>query len=204
MADHPVLHFLILGHSFITRSDKHLSQTSSDNHLHNFTLPRVSHDVNMQGRSGAHAGDMFPLFQTCFSYPDVVIIDVGTNDLTDGRLPVHTLALPIFNIARRLTRFAGVKRVVLMEILPRTTWGRHGAPVSFSRRVTQYNTMLKSLIFQYKDQVPVTFWFHKGMASNIENFISDGVHLNSLGMIKYIKSVRRAILKTSRIIRRPT
>jgi len=196
MAD-PVLHFLVIGHSFIVRADRYLYSQCD----YNFTFPRVSHQVKLQGCSGAHVNDLMPLFHDAYFHSDVVILDIGTNDLTNNRITAQSLALQVFNTARRLTRYVGVKHVIILEVLPRTTWGKHGAPISFSSKVSHYNSMLKNLVFQYKETVPVTFWFHKGIASKIENYISDGVHLNSSGLQKYIKSVRRAILKTSRVVR---
>jgi len=192
-----VLHFAVLGHSFIRRADQHLA----DHNVINFGLPLFSHKIDLQGQGGAHILDIIPLLESCTSTPDVVMIDVGTNDLTNRRAPPHTLALQVFNIARRLVTHHNVKHVVLFQILPRTTWGRHGQPPAFSARVARYNEMIESLIYRYKDSLPISCWVHKGMRSNIDKFISDGVHLNEAGMTKYIKSVRRAILATSRRVR---
>ena len=171
----PILNILVLGHSFVTRAERSLLSISDDN----FTLPRVSHQVKLQGCSGAHVYDIMPLYRHCSYFADVVILDIGTNDLIDRHVLPHTLALQVFDIARSLTSYAGIKHVIILEALPRTTWGKYGAPVSFSHKVSQYNSKLKNLVYQYKETVPATFWFHKGIASKIETYISDGVHLNS-------------------------
>ena len=144
MAD-PILHFLVLGHSFVTRAERSLLSISDDN----FTLPRVSHQVKLQGCSGAHVYDIMPLYRHCSFFADVVILDIGTNDLLDRHVLPHTLALQVFDIARRLSSYAGIKHVIILEALPRTTWGKYGAPVSFSHKVSQYNSKLK------KPSVPV-------------------------------------------------
>ena len=193
----PCLHFSVIGHSFVRRADQHLQSIQ----MNNLGLPLFSHKVEFLGLGGAHILDLIPLFQSSSNLPDVVIIDIGTNDLTNYRAPPHTLALQVFNVARRLITHHNVAHVVILQVLPRTTWGRHGQPQSFCSRVSRFNAMLESLVYQYKARFPVSCWMHKGMRSNINNFISDGVHLNPLGLTKYIKSIKRAILAISRSIR---
>ena len=191
------LHFALVGHSFVTRADQHLQATN----FNNFGLPTFSHNIELHGQSGAHILDILPLFQQCSTTPDVVIIDVGTNDLTNFRAPPHTLALQVFNIARRLITHHNVSHVVILQVLPRTTWGRHGQPPSFSSRVARFNEMIESLVYRYKSTISISCWVHQGMRSQIDNFVSDGVHLNQAGMVKYVKSVRRSILAVSRLLR---
>ena len=192
------LEVLFLGHSFVRRLDNHLRSSS----LANFSLPSRSHDVRFLGQSGAHVSDVMTLFQRREVDPHLVFLDIGTNDLTNLYVSTHDLATQVFNLARQLIQHYGVEHVVIMEVLPRTTWGRHGAPRSFSGRVRRFNDMIKALVCRFKMSLPVSFWFHKRIANDIDTFIADGVHLNSLGLARYTRSVRRAILKYSRPIRR--
>ena len=189
-----VLDVLVIGHSFVRRVDYHLRAKEQLNLL----LPTSSHLVNMIGKGGAHVSDLMQLFNSRSSNPHLVIIDVGTNDLANLHTPSHVVARQLFSVARTLVERYGVEHVVLMEVLPRTTWGRHGAPPSFTGRVKRFNDMIKSLVSHYKDRIPVSYWFHKGLVSNIEGFIQDGVHLTPGGLAKYSRSLRRAIVKLGR------
>ena len=190
----------LLGHSFVKRVGLHISSTS----YVNFGLPAVSHKVFVQGRGGAHILDTMDLFFKIPGNTDLLLIDIGTNDLCNSRAPAHTLAVQTFNLAKRLIDRHGVKHVVLFQVLPRTPGGKHGKGPAFTERADRYNRMLQSLIFQHRDQLPISYWFHKGFITNINDIISDGVHLNSKGMTKYIKSVRRAIIHFSRKLRAVT
>ena len=192
-----IVDVLILGHSFVKRADRYLDTQN----IINFNMLTPYHTVSLLGKGGAHALDIMHLFHQRTSTPHLVVIDVGTNDLTNSRIPTHTLALQVYNMAKLLVNNYGVLHVVILEVLPRTSWGRHGAPPSFNSRVARYNAMIKSLVFQNKE-FPVSFWFHKGLPSSIETIILDGVHLTNFGISRYIRSIRRVILKCSRSIRR--
>ena len=118
-----------------------------------------------------------------------MFLDIGTNDLTNINVSTHDLATQVFNIAWQLIQHYGVEHVVIMEVLPRTTWGRHGAPHSFSGRVGRFNDTIKVLVFHFKLSFPVSFWFNKWIANDIDTFISDGVHLNLLGLAQYTQTL---------------
>jgi len=195
-ANHPTL---FVGHSFVRRASQHASTSNQSN----LNLPLATHKVNFQFRGGAHISDIMHLFRQAGNFnPSIVVIDIGTNDLFNSSSPSHSLAQQLFNTARHMVQQFGVRHVIILEVLPRTTWGRFGAPQSFVSRVFRFNSMVKSLVSQHKLSTPVSFWSHKGMAPNMSKFISDGCHLNTLGMIKYLKSVRRAILFQTRALRR--
>ena len=147
------LEVLVLGHSFVSRAERHLLSKGDNNCSMN---PRA-HQVVLKGKGGAHVPDIMPLFHQRSVTPHLVIIDIGTNDLTNLRFTTHSLARQVFSTAKRIIQQYGVKQVVILEVLPRTTWGRHGAPVSFSGRVARYNSIIRSLVFQYKNEVPVSF-----------------------------------------------
>ena len=194
----PPKKLLFLGHSFVRRASQHLFSQSQPN----LYLPTATHEVMFQFRGGAHISDIFQLFRQSGNFnPDIVVIDMGTNDLFNNlSTPSHSLALQLFNLARHLVDHFRVQHVIILEVLPRTTWGRYGAPLSFSSRVVRFNSMVKALVYRHKLTSHVSFWFHKGIPSNVSQFLVDGCHLNPTGMVKYIKSVRRAILLQTRAL----
>ena len=159
----------------------------------NLKLPSQFHSVKFLGRGGAHISDIPLLFETRCATPDLVILDIGTNDLA-SLTPTQTLAVNVFKAAESMLK-AGVKRIVILETLYRTPVGKHGAPPLFNTRVRQLNSQLKSLI---KNHIHMEYWYHKGLASRITNYLSDGVHLNVEGTRKYVRSLRQAVRKYTR------
>ena len=90
--------------------------------------------------------------------------------------------------------------VVICEVLFRSANGKY--PLNNPQFVQQahiYNNMVKILIGKLPEheRLGIRFWHHRGLVENWESYLEDGVHLNSVGMEKYHKSLRRAILKFS-------
>ena len=194
---------LIVGHSFVRRIDQFLSQKYIGFN-HNFTLDRSLQHVKLVGKGGASVDDILPMFLANIDFsPQIVVIDIATNDLHSNTLPPHKLAQQVFNITKRLISRHGVQRVIVLEALPRTQFGLYGAPPSFNTKVAQYNTMIKNLVVQTGNAGLVCFWFHKGLPSQIHKFILDGCHFNQDGLLKYYRSIRRIIINTSSKVRGP-
>lgn len=161
-------------------------------------LPLSDFSVTLQGRGGAYARHLPELYAKCNTTPDMVVIDIGTNDLS----MVHTtqeamdIAKRVFDFARSLVA-RGVKRVVILEVLPRTRHGRHGAPRSFDVLVDSYNSRMSRLCSRNPESNPISYWFHEDLSRQTESFIMDGVHLNDAGLVRYLESLHEAILRFS-------
>ena len=165
------------------------------NGLSNLTLPEEHFTVHMSGLSGARQPDLLELFVDCLHTPDLVILDIGTNDLVDvSHVSEATkLADNVYHTAQALLA-KGVSRVIILEVLPRSTKGRYGATQAFTTHARSYNRHIQALVQRHREQVPVFFWYHAGMSYKAEQFLSDGVHLNKDGIYKYIKSIKRAVI----------
>ena len=165
-----------------------------NNRIRNLDLPLPNFNVTMQGRGGAYVRDLAALYNNCDVTPHLAVIDIGTNDLS----MVHSVQQAT-NVAKSVFDFAsslvarGVKQVVILEVLPRTRYGRHGAPRSFNSLVQAYNSQIRALVCQ--NNVPISYWFHAELSSQTESFIMDGVHLTNAGISRYLRSLKRAILR---------
>jgi len=131
--------------------------------------------------------------------PDVVILDVGTNDLDNGLFPPNVLADILFRFAESLQQHFKVRHIVILEVFFRTELGQF-APRSpgFNASVRQFNNKCKFL----STSKPLSerfchFWHHSGMVANWQQYIVDGVHLTQIGLSKYYRSVRSAIIRYS-------
>ena len=200
------LKVVILGHSFVRRTSDYINQDKSGA-LHNFGLSPTTHTISFISRPGGKARNMKNAYSQIQAIePDLVLLDIGTNDLQSSSPSV--LVSQVYNIFRTLVYFCNVKMVVFLQVLPRTVYGRYGAPLSFQAKVAEYNQHLKTHVFQNKichifgrTPVPIRFWYHKGFTTKWESFITDGVHLNPQGLALYIRSLRRAVLKFSPSVR---
>ena len=124
----------------------------------------------------------------------VVFLDIGTNDLLSG-YPIARLVERVLVAARILISFYHVKQVVIFRRLPN---GRYHCPVDFNDRVVSYNTSLKKRIDAACPRYARTiqFYHHHGLVENWQQYLlADGVHLNELGLAKYYRSLRRAVIK---------
>ena len=134
------------------------------------------------------------------SNKDVVVLQLGSNDLCDNLLDPQTLATNILSLVNDLHSRCGVKHIVVLQILHRHI-PRNPAK---RRRQLDYN--------RYNDRVDATnlailnglencpfasYWRHKGLINpaQLESALSDdGVHLNYIqGYKKYLHNVRAAI-----------
>ena len=194
------LRVLILGHSFIRRLDRFLTEKHSAEH--NLSLSRSTHHVRLEGISGGHIDDLPTLFHVHERFsPVVVLIDISTNDIADNRVNLQTLALNLINHARRLHTQYQAASIILCEVLPRGFTGKFKGSPDFNIRVARLNSMLKTLVRQHKPEHPLLFWYHKGIVADVEEFPSDGCHLNDQGLSKYATSLRSAVIRVSNKVR---
>ena len=202
MSDQP-LTVLILGHSFVRRATDYIQLNPT---LSNLGLSKDTHDIHFISRPGCHARNLRNSFSQILEIqPDLILLDIGTNDLTV--MSPQQLFSQVYAVAQDIIDMCQVKRVVLLQVLPRTVEGRWGQPPPFQEKVESYNSLLKSQVYQDKmssvsPQPTIGFWFHKGFRTDISSLISDGVHLNDAGLPLYIRSLRRAVLKASPEVRR--
>ena len=188
---------LLLGHSFVSRINNYMW----DQNKLNFQLSLSTHKVICSGKGGLLAADLYSQFQLFLSSsrktPHLVVLDVGTNDLDLGTPPTE-VARQVYYFATKLVREFDVDKVVILEVLDRSSSGRHAPRSSaFSTNVKSYNEVIKTSINRANHPSKVFFWHHKRMATYPEQYIADGVHLNPKGLSKYFYSVKRAIVKFS-------
>jgi lysophospholipase L1-like esterase len=178
---------LILGHSFVARANDYIIERG----MGNLNLPTSYHDVQLYGKGGAKITDLDCMYRRGPGNSDLVIIDIGTNDLTGAR-SIDQLTSELIDSAEKILA-SGVKRVIILGVLSRTTRGRHRAGPGFNDRVKAFNKLLQCRMI--RSGRAIHFWYHKGLSSRVEAFIQDGVHLSPDGLAKYVRSLRRVIMK---------
>ena len=125
--------------------------------------------------------------------PKVVIIDIGTNDLSNVGVDPVILAKWIIYFAA----VNSVAEVLVCQVLPRVLvrpTGRTRFPtrVDFNDARFVVNRTLAALT---ADLPHNHYWRHRGMHTNWQQYFDwFGVHLNDAGMRKYVRSIRGAAM----------
>ncbi len=148
---------LILGHSFVSR----LTKFAVDNHLLGLNLAQQQCEIFFHGIPGLRLEGLKQEVDMVKSLkPDIVFIDIGTNDLC-VRDP-DTVATEVFSFAQHLTHQFGVKRVLVSQVLYRDINRAPRTPINFNECVAIYNVKMDARI---KGNNNIRFGRHRGIKS---------------------------------------
>lgn len=184
---------LIIGSSFVTR----LTGEFSKNGVIRSDFNLLQCNVQCFGLSGGtvnslkHNAELDTLITE--TQPSCLILQVGGNDMCNTYLQPETLACSINDWMDYLcTHYCSVKTVTFCEIFERTQPRDIPAHV-YSYRRSVVNQMLPDLIAASSHKT--FFWKHlRLMNSPCNIYHTDGIHLSDLGMKKFYRSLRLAIL----------
>lgn len=195
---------LIIGHSFIARYRRHLisidiqtDQGSFKDFSSSFGLSPNS-PVFLQGRGGIGLRDN----STGIEYirnkvellqPDVLLVEIGSNDLVDGVTPIH-LATLVRNLCNELLQYSTVKFIVLFQVVNRRRTRQLAYPEFHQARLS-YNSLIQR--FARENDRIYTFRHDRSILVSLKpNQISgDNIHVTTRdGFRLYHLSVRRALV----------
>jgi len=187
-------HTLFIGHSFINHLKPFIASGSPVMNVVNLNLDPQYFVNTLVGRSGATAGGRRSIQSALHVIdqinPNMVFLEIGSNDLCDeNREPMH-ISVDIVSLARFIKIGYGISCVVIGKILPRT----HRVDMNaYNIRVGATNRHIRHLASQ---ELGIYTWRHRGFSNpTINPFHTDGVHLNKThGIPKYIRSLRHAVL----------
>jgi lysophospholipase L1-like esterase len=122
--------------------------------------------------------------------PDIVILEIGTNDLS--LLPPEVVGSEIEELVYLLRQTYHVK-VVCVCLLTQ----RNRNPVFNAKRV-----IVNKYLTVVLEHMPNVFtWLHQRFARpSVTPFLRDGVHFNKIGQYALYRSYRGAILKSLRML----
>lgn len=196
MSNH--VNILILGHSFTKRLQRWCF--ASNNFNLNFDSDRCQ--VFWHGISG---GKIFSkshpksLWTDAYLIKDldidIVLLDIGGNDLSSGTVEPTALVDIMMDFARQLLQ-NGAKVILFSEITHRSQGER------YNNRVDSTNQLLKAAC---SNCINIKFWSHSRNNYNkrfLRDYVaSDGVHVSHRGMPRYYISVRGAIILGRNVLR---
>lgn len=186
---------LILGHSFVRRLKTDLRANFDKRASFGFGL-KGSATIEMHGVGGRtvqklRANDLSAISRCS---PDIVLLEIGTNDLSHSRPEV--VGSEIECLVNLLSKELSVRVVGVCLVTPRAT--SRSRESRFNERAALLNQYLRVVI----EPLPRAFcWRHKGFSqSSISPFLSDGVHFNKIGQYFLYRSYRGAILNALRLL----
>lgn len=201
-----VLKTLILGHSFVRHFKNFIKSRLSE---YNFTLNLDPREVMIQysGQSGATVDSLRArqLSDVKDFEPELVILDIGTNDLSLPTCNAEMLTSAIEKLIDTLLTDYNVQQVVVIQILhrfqsPRPS-RRHINIEKFNSEVDICNQLLSEKLSQKHN---CQFWWHKGFwgINQSSTIDSDGVHLSKpKGQRKYFFNLRAIVVTYLKSVR---
>ena len=185
---------LLFGHSFIRRLRDDLRTQFDPRADEAFKLSKDA-IVHLHGVGGRTVRKLIQYDLGVFSSlsPHAVILEIGTNDLSDLRPEV--VGSEIEELVRLLLDSYAVRVIGVCEVIPRVR-----API-FNDAALILNQYLRGVL----DPIPNVFcWQHRGFSEPSRDlYLSDGVHVNSPGQHLSYRSYRGAILQALHMLACP-
>jgi lysophospholipase L1-like esterase len=177
---------LILGHSFVRRLQSDLKARFDERAAIDFDLQGTA-DIYMHGVGGRTVPKLrkFDLGLIAKISPEIVILEIGTNDLVNT--PPEVVGSYIEDMVRHLISHYSVRAVVLCHVTPRMT---HQSS-KFNEKATLLNQYTQVVLEPIQQAI---CWKHRGFSNpSITPFLPDGVHFNPMGQYTLYRSYRGAI-----------
>ena len=192
------MHALVIGHSFVDRAKQFLLQGKEGTRC---DLLLSDLHITWEGYSGLSLRDLDLKSHVLFAQrPDILLIDIGTNDLCSVSADPHRLAQSAFKAAVAFLDMPSIQCMFLF--CPRAIHSRYPARVDFNDCVDLYNVCVRELCSaSISSSLPV---WSQGHQADLRLYLShDGVHLSSRppcpavhsGIFKYLMSVRTALVR---------
>ena len=181
-----LLRVLVWGHSFVKRLSADLERGFQQRARGDSNLASRAR-VTLFGQGGRTVPKLWShdLHVVSSSTPDIVILEIGTNDLSTEEPSLVASSIEV--LVRLLHDRFPVKVICVCHVIPRRS------PCAFNDKVAVCNELVNSLL----EPLPYVFcWFHKGFYNKAGKFfLGDGVQVNRLGQYRLYRSYRGAILK---------
>lgn len=192
MSAHTSPRILVLGHSFVWRMNKFITETTFpcvDRHFHlTDAVPISFHGIGGRTVDSLRASDLHAV--SAFN-PTVIILEIGSNDLCDPNSAAPEIAANILRLIQILHFQYRVPYIIFSQVLRRRR-PPHMTP-AYNNRVPHLNNAVRHLL----RQVPfASIWFHTDLLrAKVNVFLQDGVHFNQIGNHLLYHSYQKAILR---------
>ena len=124
----------------------------------------------------------------CSAAPNIVVLDLGSNDLCDKDSHPETIALSIVALAELLLTELRLRFIAVCEMT-----ARQNEPfVGYNEKAALLNSQLRESL---RVILTAKCWHHRGLINSTNNavYAPDGIHLDYLGNKALYRSYRKAI-----------
>ena len=186
---------LILGHSFVRRHKQFITIQARQNT--DFALDFKVSDVCtvcMLGIGGRTVDKMVRLDLPTIRdmAPDIVILELGSNDFCDTTSDAETTGLAIEAFVELLYHQCSVRYIMVCEVIPRSNQ-------PFPYYNDKVDSLNRHLVKALANAPFAGVWRHRGLYHpTINIYLPDGIHLNDSGNKALYRSYRGAILAALR------
>ena len=179
---------LILGHSFVRRIRDDLSSRFHPRTDLNFNLSDATACFHGVGGRTVHKLRTYDLYVVRRLKPEVIILEIGTNDLAN--LSPEVVGSEIEELVSLLLETFSVRIIGVCHVIPR------GISFAGCDRFLQCFSSLKQYLSVVLAFAQVFCWTHSSFSSPSKPFyLADGVRLSPVGQYLLYRSYRGAILK---------
>ena len=181
---------LILGHSFVQRMKVFLKHNAGNSSFNEHFDLKNSCLVKLIGNGGRTVERLmrYDLRATRATKPDILVVEIGSNDLCDPSADPEILGETITASVDVLRHEIQHKFTVICQVIPR----RNPPFPKYNQRVKKLNKCLWKML---ADSSAVKFWRHRGLHNPTRDiYVRDGIHLNNQGHKALYRSYRGALL----------
>ena len=183
---------LILGHSFVRRLKDDLAARFDARAAPNFHLPESGH-VSLVGTGGRTVDKLnkYDLSLLVKYKQDIVILEIGTNDLSTLRPEI--VGSKIDDLVQALRDQYKVRVIGVCQVINRNIPRTLSPDSNFNVKAAVLRQYLSVVL---ADQPGILLWEHKEFSRSDRSLLClDGVHCNAQGQYCLYRSYRGAILK---------
>ena len=166
-------------------------------------MDELVESVVWEVKAGAYLPKLKKMFKEAKAIkPDIVIIEIGSNDLTRVHPSPQRLALEVVQELQRWTsNIPEIKKIVICQITNKgELLDAEKDCDTFNDDVECYNQELCCMI---RHENRIIHWRHKRLYRNFDDASDDGTHLDTIeGKRRYKISIYGAIREAARQIRR--
>ena len=190
---------LVLGHSFVKRLKRDID-TGFDVRAHShFDLENSArvflHGVGGRKVSALKHHDVHAITRIS---PDILVLEIGTNDLSAGIRP-EVLGSAIDDLIVYINSSFAVRIIAVCMVIPRRECNSDSPAAQFNHQARIFNQYISAVVNAH----PWAFtWEHRDLSSLSRScLLPDGVHLNKASQYSLYRSYRGAILQGLRMLR---
>ena len=188
---------LILGHSFVRRLRDDLDAHFDTRAASNFHLPESGYITSL-GTGGRTVEKVVKYdLQSVHKYkPDIVILELGTNDLSTHAPEV--VGSKIDDLVHALRHTYNVRVVGVCQVINRNIPFAQGPDLGFNAKAAILRQYLSVVL---AEENGIFTWDHREFFRTDRALLSsDGVHCNAQGQYCLYRSYRGAILKALKLL----